>query len=49
MLREMGFNPADVSMVELGPGDTIGVGLAALLYGVRLYTGFGYPSLLSIL
>src|SRR5579884_3264591 len=39
MLREAGFNPAGVSMVELGPGDTIGVGLTALLYGVRLYTG----------
>src|SRR5215468_386190 len=39
MLREMGFNPAGVTMVELGPGDTIGVGLTALLYGVRLYTG----------
>jgi hypothetical protein len=38
MLREMGFDPAGVSMVELGPGDTIGVGLTALLYGIRLYT-----------
>ena len=39
VLRDVGFDPAGVNMVELGPGDTIGVGLTALLYGVRLYTG----------
>src|SRR5437773_9707430 len=38
-LREGGFSLQGAHMAELGPGDTIGLGLAALLYGVGEYCG----------
>jgi len=39
LLLEAGFRPEGACIAELGPGDTIGVGLAALLSGVRQYSG----------
>ena len=38
-LRKAGFSPEGTRMAELGPGDTVGLGLAALLSGVRSYVG----------
>lgn len=38
-LSKVGFNPHGTRMAELGPGDTIGLGLAALLSGVGQFIG----------
>ena len=38
-LLQFGFTPSGARIAELGPGDTIGVGLAALLSGAEQYTG----------
>jgi hypothetical protein len=38
LIRDGGLGAAMESIVELGPGDSIGVGIAALLSGMRRYT-----------
>lgn len=38
-LKSHGFNVTGSAIAELGPGDTIGTGLAALLSGAGYYTG----------
>ena len=39
LLVDAGFEPRGTTMVELGPGDTLGLGLSAMLSGVAQYTG----------
>jgi hypothetical protein len=39
MLSRHGFRPSDATVGELGPGDSIGCGLASLLSGARQYVG----------
>jgi SAM-dependent methyltransferase len=38
-LSQYGFSVAEANVGELGPGESLGVGLAALLSGARCYTG----------
>ena len=48
LLNQSGLNGVPKSVAELGPGDTIGVGLCALLSGSEKYTGLDVYSFSSV-